>query len=84
MVSLEARGSIDLSVLSPSELVRTEEKLARDEEILLQNVETEFAIVDDSHANDLKQSMAQERGQISPIVVRARLMRGGASPLRCN
>lgn len=39
-------------------------------------METEFAIVDDSHANELKQSMAQERGQISPIVVRAREVDG--------
>lgn len=72
----ERKERTDFFTMPSLELVRTGEKLARDEEIDLEKVETEFAIVDDSHANDLKQSMAQERGQISPIVVRAKFVEG--------
>lgn len=76
MVTVETSTGIDLFAMPPLELIGTGEKLARDEEISLEKVETEFAIVDESHADDLKQSMAQERGQISPIVVRAKKVEG--------
>lgn len=49
------------------------EQVTRSEEIPISRITTEVLIVDDNHAEELKQSIASKWGQISEIVVRARI-----------
>jgi len=60
--------------LSSLELIRSGERGKRDETIPLARVSTELSIVDDSHAEELGNSMTLIGGwgQLSSIVVRAR------------
>ncbi len=60
------------SHLSPLELIRNEIRTQRDETVPLSSIITEFAIIDDNHAEELRRLMSQDRGQLTPILVRAR------------
>jgi uncharacterized ParB-like nuclease family protein len=57
---------------SPLELIRNEIETERIEAIPLSAVVTDFAIVDTNHAYELGRSISKRRGQLSPILVRAR------------
>lgn len=62
---------------TPLDLARKGERVQRVEVIPLIQVLTESAIVDVGHAQDLGASMASVRGQLVPILVRARESEGG-------
>ncbi|OGD84616.1 hypothetical protein A2165_02220 [Candidatus Curtissbacteria bacterium RBG_13_40_7] len=72
VVDQETRAGI--GSLPPLELLRTHERFQRDETIPLASISLDLSIVDDSHANELGDSMTMAGGrkQISRIVVRAR------------
>ncbi len=72
-MAAEIREQSNYSSRSPQELIRAKIETERLETIPLAHVKTEHALVDESHAKDLGNSMKQKRGQISPIVVRARM-----------
>lgn len=57
---------------SPLEIIRNEIETERIEDIPLSAVVTDYAIVDTNHANELGRSISKRRGQLSPILVRAR------------
>lgn len=61
-----------LDEIHPIELIRNKIETERIEEIPLSNVVTDFAIVDISHAYELGRSIGKKRGQLTPILVRAR------------
>lgn len=63
----------DLTMLSPFDILKSEERAEREEIISLPSVLTDYALVDSSHAEELGNSMQSERGQLTPILVRARL-----------
>lgn len=60
------------SHLTPLELLRNNIETQRLEVIPLADVITDQALIDDTHAKELGDSMAQKRGQITPIAVRTR------------
>lgn len=62
-----------LEPLSPRDIIMSGEKVKRHERIPLDSAITENALIDNLHADKLADSMSQERGQISPIAVRARI-----------
>lgn len=79
-VLAEAPRKIDYNNLSVLELIKVgerevdlEKKPTRVEVIPLDKVITEQALIDDSHADELGESLITGRGQLAPIVVRARL-----------
>lgn len=63
--------------LSPIELLREGIRTKRTEIIPVGNIIYEGAIIDTNHVKSLADSMSGDRGQISPITVRAREIRPG-------
>lgn len=70
--AIEKINEPDYSRLSPLELLRNNIEAKRFERIPIAKINSEAAIVEASHADDLGDSMSQKRGQITPIAVRAR------------
>ena len=66
-----------LEHMSPLELLISGIQCERDEIISLSSVHLEDSIVDEFHARQLGNSMSLQRGQINPIVVRAKEEDGG-------
>lgn len=62
--------------LSPLELLKQEIRTERMEIIPVGRIVLDACIVDDSHVGSLAESMSSDRGQISPITVRARMEMG--------
>ncbi|MBI2022025.1 hypothetical protein HYS93_04085 [Candidatus Daviesbacteria bacterium] len=71
----------DLSKLSPKELIELGVKTKRFEIVPVKRILTENAIIDTDHARGLGESMALERGQISPVALRVRLSEEDGEPL---
>jgi len=65
--------NIDLSILTPKELIERNIRTERLENIDIEQIYIDFGIVDKSHAEELGKSMKEDRGQLMPILVRARL-----------
>ncbi len=71
---VQDRVTVDLAQdMTPHDILLANIEVERLELIPLERVLTEEAIVDDSHASELGQSMMQKRGQLTPILARARL-----------
>jgi len=66
-------SNASIELMSPVEIITQRIECKRSERIPLNDVITENALIDPSHADELGASMKQKRGQISPIAVRARL-----------
>lgn len=69
----DKRISPDIATMSPKEILERGLVTERLEVVPLKSVLTEKALVDPFHAQELGASMKKRRGQISPIVTRARL-----------
>lgn len=65
----------DISNLTPKELIEQNIRTELSEDINIGKIHLDRAIVDDPHANELGKSMKQDRGQLTPILVRARLVK---------
>lgn len=63
----------DFSSLSPYEIIERGLEIQRMEIIDPNSIELDQAIVDEHHASELNTSMNKKRGQLNPVVVRARL-----------
>lgn len=61
------------SHLTPTDLLRNGIETERLEVIRIGQIQTEHALVDELHAQELGASMRLKRGQLTPITVRARL-----------
>jgi len=63
----------NINQLTPKELLLTNVYVERQETIHINDIVDEYDLIDSLHAENLANSMMGERGQISPILVRARL-----------
>ncbi len=67
------RSNRETALLSPRELLRHGVETERLETIKLASVLTDESLTDQSHSQELGESMKGTRGQLTPIAVRARL-----------
>lgn len=72
-----ASEAVDFSDYSPVDLLKMEVKTERQEEIPVDLIVQESALIDPDHAQNLAESMMGDRKQISPTTVRARLTDSG-------
>jgi len=77
MASVETPREISIDKLSPREIIDRNLRVEREEIISIDDVLTDVSIVDEYHAERLGESMSQDRGQLTPILVRARLEDNG-------
>lgn len=68
-----AKEAVDYSSYSPVDLLKMEVRTERQEEIPVDSIVQESALIDPQHAQNLAESMMGNRKQISPTTVRARL-----------
>lgn len=66
-------AAVDYSAYTPIDLLKMEVKCERQEEIPVDLIVQESALIDPDHAQNLAESMMGDRKQISPTTVRARL-----------
>lgn len=77
MARPEATSAVDISALSPKEIIDRGLRVKRDEEIDIDSIVTDVSIVDQEHASELGDSIKNSgRGQLLQIGVRARLSKG--------
>lgn len=67
------KEAVDYSSYSPVDLLKMEIRMERQEEIPVDLIVQESALIDPQHAQNLAESMMGNRKQISPTTVRARL-----------
>ena len=72
----QSSETLDVSTLTPQEIIERGLEIERIEDIDPGLIDFEEGIVDYSHADKLNKSMKKKRGQLSPIVVRARVEDG--------
>lgn len=80
-MQLVAGEAVDYSAYSAVDLLQMEVRTERQEEIPVDLIVQESALIDPDHAQNLAESMMGDRKQISPTTVRARLVtdEGGTS-----
>lgn len=72
MARAEVSTKVDITKLSSKEIIDRNLRIEREEIINIDDILSDVSIVDEYHAERLGESMSQDRGQLTPILVRAR------------